>query len=363
MFRLLLLLVAFWVLVPKLPAQTWNMDIRYSVEGNPRVEIWIKKPAGTNPHRIAIQLNHASRPLVYKNDIILEDTARSVMIWAISLPAGVYTAKADLLTSPFSSWEKSFSIPEVSTLQASSLVLSSSPILDPNKTDGFASFSTQTATLHYFLQYRSLSLKSLSVRAILYRKERSSEGETFTSLEQKATILSFQKKLATFSGKFELDSLEAGTYLIEMLAYEDDKLVSSLERNRTFTVAWSGMSTLLEKPEETILRMSHITDNQWVNDHILLSKKAQQDAILQFWEGHNPDEPRLAMARYFRRIEQAEARFTSWENDQARIYTLFGEADVKTFQEGNTSFQRWHYKDQGLVFLFRKKNETFVLIN
>ena len=148
--------------------------------------------------------------------------------------------------------------------------------------------------------------------------------------------------------------------MVELLAYEKDRIIPEIERSKVFTLQWEGLEALFNNPSLALSKMGHIADRNWLSPLREQPKAEQEKALRSFWEARNPNEPYLAMTQYFQRLNTAEELFGNWSEDRAKIFSLFGQAEAESFEQNDEHYERWKYNDLGLTFLFMKKNGTFV---
>jgi hypothetical protein len=320
------------------------------------LQVWLRPGLFKNGTGLRLRLENKKKTVLRNKGFILPQDTTSVLVWELVLPPGSYSAQMRAEEPPFTEVSADITIPPAGLPLASSLVLSLKPIdvLDQSPSR-IPVFQSSASTLHFALAYQQCPQDQLSVRAILYKAERGNQEPTYASLEQVAAVFRLRDGAAAFRGRFALDSLEAGNYLIEVLAYEDDRIIPELERSQEFSIRWPGLQSLLDTPSHAIKRMQHIAGEQWVAEKMSLDENQQVDALLSFWRRHKPREHELAMARYFQRLATAEALFSQSQTHLCRMYALYGKAEIRRFFEGNSEFQRWHYPKTGITFLFKRR--------
>jgi GWxTD domain-containing protein len=304
-----------------------------------------------------LRIQNKESSLVRNINVYLSQDSLAQLLWTLKLPKGSYHVKLNTNQPPLVHEEAFITIPDLDKPFSSSLVLATTAIETiSNAPSEMPIFQSRDNMLHFAIAYSNCAQEQLSVRAILYRREAGDKEATYASLEQIAAVLRVGNGKTTFQGKFQLDSLSAGAYLVEVLAYKkDDRIFSELEQSREFRLRWSGLATLMERPAKAVERMVHIAGADWVAQKRDLGQEQQKIAVQAFWQKHNPRESERAMTRYFRRLDMAEKRFSASEAALCRVFALHGEAESKTFTRGNIDYMRWHYPQTGITFLFKRK--------
>lgn len=340
-------------------AQTGELLCRHFPGEPSQTQIWLLN--ADTEGEFSLELRSEGGDFVRKKKVKIDRVSEARLLWSLSLPQGEFQVDMTGLTSPFFSCNTRTSCPSPNDFLASDLLLSLDNKMTPLEREPLSEvLDNEVDMLHYQVLYTQPQKKQLTIRAILYRKESNAQGETFTSLEQKAEVLTFTSGKASFQGSFRMAHLEAGTYLVEILAYEDDRIIPELERNQTLILQWSGLKDVFAEPNISLQKMKHITDPEWLDDALKKEKDLQKGILSEFWNKRNPNEPLLAMTTYFQRIQTAERLFKTWDCDQARTFVLYGRAIVNSFNKDKIDYERWSYDAEGLVFLFKKKEGIFV---
>ncbi|MEZ4684568.1 MAG: GWxTD domain-containing protein [Bacteroidia bacterium] len=333
-----------------------HLELRFIPGRQENLQIWLRQGLFQAGDQLSLAVENKAVGQFRNKDFKLEQDSLPVLLWELAMKPGGCEAKLESHSPPFHEISASINIPASKGPVGSSLVLSTQPL---SKLDQIASqlpvYSTSDKKLFFSINYLQCSQDQLSVRAILYKNDQGKQEATYASLEQIAAILRVQQGQATFRGSFHIDSLPAGKYLIEVLAYEDDRIIPELERSREFSLRWAGLATLLDSPRVAIRRMEYIAGKAWVTETLALEPAKQAPALLSFWKAQSPREPERLMAGYFERLGEAEKRFSPAQSDLCRIFSLYGEAKTTEFSASNTQYQRWFYPQTGITFLFRRE--------
>lgn len=220
----------------------------------------------------------------------------------------------------------------------------------------------------YFYQEIHSPKNILTARAILYQEKKSQEdikATTYASVRQVNQILAMQNRAGLFVGEFDLGSLLAGKYLIEILIYADAQLLA--EKSIRFEISAERVFLRSAEIDKSIDNLVLLCTPQQIGQIKALSSVGEKKALLlRIFEQRYPNEALLQADLYFAKIHHAHQRFLDevdfWHSARIGTFLRYGEPDMmEELVVGGRKFQKWKYKKWNLLFLFEKKEKGWVL--
>ncbi|MDB4285672.1 GWxTD domain-containing protein [bacterium] len=286
-----------------------------------------------------------------------------------NLPKGDYLIDIDLSQGVFAHIQLGYTCAgKPGEVAASDLLLSYAPIRNPNKLAPILSSSLdKKETAFFFIEIYSSTYKKLTARAVLYKENKGKRGSlstTYQSLQQINRILTLSRGKVFFTDKYELGALDEGVYLIEILIYENDRQIE--EKSTQFVIEWKGKSTILNEINTSIRMTKYLLGESDIEAMMALpSIDSKKLAFLEHWQRMYPSETDVQMVAYFKKIQQANKRFTTgmpgWMTDRGKTFVLYGEPVVNTINKAEKTIEKWTYPEWNLSFLFEKRNQVFYL--
>jgi len=253
--------VALLICLGKNAQATWQVYARNTVSPDQNTQLFLLSSSSlTQAVKVHLGVKYAGQKAFYYQDHF-ELKPQEALLWRRSyhLPVGKY----ELHISTTDSMAHFVSISyEVRSHQAA--VFISDIFLDKNAflpnelpQQHFPQISAKQDQLFFRADVQSTKYSLLTARAVLYIQNEqltAAEAQVFTSIQQQNNVLNLRRGVATFTGSFALEKLEAGSYLIEIIIYEDDQLVADQSVN--FEIQWKGYALLREKPLQAIQMLS-----------------------------------------------------------------------------------------------------------
>lgn len=362
--RLLLLFFLSTIVFNAFAQNDWEVSLRQFPSLPGQVHVWVTKPSTDQPVVCELRFTRPQSRQYLTRRIDLPNEGGGFQVWVPQLPEGKHTWEASCLQAPFYKWEGNIEIKKGDQWQASSLVVSlEKPLFNGNQIPNTQpplvnKLPVDAKKLHFWVAYKRPAQLPMNARAILYKAQTENGTRTFASEALQASVLSFQNDVAVFEGSFHLDTLPPGTYMVEVLAYQGSRLLGALERSRSFVLPWAGLTPLLERPTDALQRMKHVAPKAWIDQQIAVSSTdGQRKALVDFWESRQPGEGLEAMTNYFFRLQEASQKWGTWEDDRARIYSIYGPPS-KISQTSSGDIE-WAYARWQLQYTLHQKEEGF----
>ncbi len=219
--------------------------------------------------------------------------------------------------------------------------------------------------LHFYQEIQAPK-SILTARAILYQEKKSqsnTKATTYTSLRQVNQVLSLQNGTAYFTGNFDLSSLFAGKYLIEVLIYADAQLLS--EKSVRFEISQEPSFIRAENIDKSIADLVLICNDLKIKKTQGISAYLEKkQALIQIFEQRYPNEGILQAQAYFDKVAKIRQRFANepdfWASHQVQIFSRYGEPDkIEKISFAGAEFQKWKYEKWNLLFIFEKKGDKW----
>ena len=364
-----------------LPAQ-WSLMVKGSLapEGNSRAFLAYEAPLVKSKHFLATLV---FRPKgTYRTFLAdeqrLNPDSSEVFVLDYELPPGEYEVEVDIQDLDLNSYQtvkldQPYVLLSPGDVRLSDLYLCEAfvpervferPIMRPSLEIG-------TGALYYFLHLLAPGYQSLTVRAVLYREtgQQPQAGTyAYSSLQQTNEVITVQpgNQPTLFSGQLELTSLQAGEYLIDVLVYDKSSRVGRV-RTR-FELGGEIRRRILADLNTSIRMMEYALPLGKLEELLQYPDEAvKEEAFLKAWEALYPREAEEQMEAYFRKIYEANERYTEgklpgWRTDRGRIFIQYGEGREKALTLNGQDFIRWTYARWSLSFLFEQRNQGYVLV-
>jgi GWxTD domain-containing protein len=221
--------------------------------------------------------------------------------------------------------------------------------------------------LHFQCELLSKRYQQLTARAVLYRERRSgTHARVFTSIQQQNKVLDMIKAKTFFEGVFDLQNLDAGSYLIEVLVFEDDQLLG--ERSVRFTISWQGYAELLQNLDEAIEMLEPIASQEEINEMLGIQDNLAKRAAFEFWwVNYTSETGAYQLQNYYQKLDKAAALFSDklpvWKSDRGKTYLLYGNPSRQEIVKNEMRYERWYYEAWDMVLWFREEGENFIRLN
>jgi GWxTD domain-containing protein len=202
----------------------------------------------------------------------------------------------------------------------------------------------------------------ITARAVLYHQDENPYSDAagkYSSLGQYSIPVQVDKNgRFKFESALPAESLESGSYLIEIFIYQEDLIIA--ESNLSFNILWQNVPKILLNPERYLPYMV------WkFPDRIVPAALWEGDAFFQYWKLQNETEnsyPYAALEEYFQRVNASDA-FTgypeSWKNALGKYYILLGTPDsIEKKIIGEDSVLTWRFHAPPLCKYFIKPEGT-----
>lgn len=202
----------------------------------------------------------------------------------------------------------------------------------------------------------------LTARAVLYRQDENPYSDAagkYSSLGQLTVpVLLDASGRFRFENSLPAESLESGSYLIEIFVYQEDQIIA--ESNLSFNILWDKVPDILLNPGTYLPYMS------WkFPGGIIPTELNNPEDFIQHWILQNEISgayPYTALEEYFQRVAEANAFIgikDAWNSAPGKYYILLGPPDsvVKT-QYFKDSLLTWRYHAPPMCKYFIKPEGT-----
>lgn len=254
-------------------------------------------------------------------------------------------------------------------MYASDVFLASAPFSNPISSKGFAGkIKIENRNFLYFSEAIQSKNPIVTVRAVLYKEVENraniSKTSTYNSIQQINTILSLSQNQGNFSGKFDIQKLEKGNYLIEVFVYSDKELLS--EKSVGFEIVQEAYYWKNSEIDESIRKMQVILSKERVENLLKLPLIEKKAALQNVWSELYPNEGETQAQLFYDKINTAILLYgkdgKGWQGARASTYIRYGEPDEKrTFHTATGDYEGWLYHKWQLAFTFQKIGNEFVL--
>lgn len=238
---------------------------------------------------------------------------------------------------------------------------------DPQLKKHSARIANGQNQLYFQCELLSKQYQQLTARAVLYRERLSgTNARVFTSIQQQNKVLDMVKGKAFFDGSFDLQNLDAGSYLIEVLVFEDDQLLR--ERSVRFTRDWQGYADLLKNLDEAIEMLEPIASQKDIDEMLgIQDNLAKRTAFESWWANYSSESGAYQLQSYYQKLDKAAALFSDklpvWKSDRGKTYLLYGNPSRQEIVKNEMRYERWYYEAWDMVLWFREEGENFVRLN
>lgn len=232
-----------------------------------------------------------------------------------------------------------------------------------------------TEELYYFLEVYTLNSRRLTTRATLYKESGNQayrSTSAYTSLNQTSRqILTSPEQKGQFGDTLDLRGLQPGEYMIQVLIYDEDYLLS--EENAWFVLGGDIKQRVLENLEESIRMLTYILPDSIV-DQLLQEPigDVKEVAFLNSWKRLYHKDTEAKMEAYYAKMFEANRRFQDeeengivlpgWQTERGRIFVQYGEPTEKQIQIRGKPYLVWTYAKWSLSFLFEQQEQRYVLV-
>lgn len=328
---------------------------------------------------VEVELRISGQPQVYiGREMVLEAEGSEVFIIGYKLPPGAYEVDVSIYDPSLERYytlrrSEPFYLNRSREILLSDIFLSLDSIPDsafrrplvgplPERGPG---------KLHYFQEIYAPEYDQLSLRAVLYKeKGRETQGSTaaYVSLQQRNLVVlpSGQARLI-FGDTLNLDALEPGQYMVQILVYDDEYRLG--DEQIWFEVSSDMQSRIFADLETSIKMMKYLVEPEALVALLEMTDRAgvRAEEFRSLWRRLYREAYEEEMEAYFTKVFTANARYQEgevpgWDTDRGRIFIQYGEPREKLFQQGEQTYLRWTYARWSLSFLFEKRNQAFVLV-
>ncbi|MBN1633919.1 MAG: GWxTD domain-containing protein [Ignavibacteria bacterium] len=372
-----------------------------SYSGNVKIELSITR----NPSENKLIEN------VYKLPVTVTDTAFSVLKQKelSQLPAfiidepGNYTlfirASDEMNPARGDKWEFTFDVPEydLSSIKMSGIQLATSISDAGEKKNNFIKYGLEVMPnpnqffgnninpLYYYVEIYGLKTNLPENKIFLTIRIEDISGKTIFN---SSSELEHQFDLLYETGKFNIDSLESGTYFLKFSILDTENNVIDASEKRFFIYNTpKDISGEQVTEENTYLRSEYVvmgeqqindefekavyirTDEETRNFDNLKTLESKRKFIYEFWKKRDKMPNTIQnefKIDYFKRINIANQKFRQsfkdgWKTDRGRIYMIYGEPndiELYEYQSDIRSHQIWRYEliEGGTICVFAETN-------
>lgn len=282
-------------------------------------------------YKVIFQFRQADRTAFEMTRFATSSKQNSVFEYWLNLPVGYYEvwAEAQLINSSYPSIvSKSFQardllkpcvISDITLIQSNS----NTPILRMDIPGSGQKFN-------FSCEVYAKEPGLLTARAVLYRQDENPYSDAagkYSSLGQLSVpVKSDALGKFSFENSLPAESLESGSYLIEIFVYQEDLIIA--ESNLSFNILWHKVPDILLNPNSYLPYMSWKFPNGNIPGEL-----ANSDDFVQYWIQQNEVAgayPYAALEEYFQRVEEVESFIgiqDAWNTPQGKYFILLGEPD------------------------------------
>ncbi|MEM7370148.1 MAG: GWxTD domain-containing protein [Bacteroidota bacterium] len=228
--------------------------------------------------------------------------------------------------------------------------------------------------LYYFLEVYGLNGRRLTTRATLYKEngQKVSNTSAYTSLHQRVRILeSEESDRGVFGDTLTLSTLEPGEYMIQVLIYEGEYLLS--QEKAWFILGANTKQRVLADLEESIRMLVYILPDATIDNLIQEPPgEVQKTAFLNSWKLLYQEDTDTYLESYYEKMFEANERFKGeskdgdslkgWQTDRGRIFIQYGDPTEKNIEIKGKPYLLWTYAGWSLSFLFEPKDQQYILV-
>ncbi|MEL7343070.1 MAG: GWxTD domain-containing protein, partial [Bacteroidota bacterium] len=168
------------------------------------------------------------------------------------------------------------------------------------------------------------------------------------------------------SGYLMTSELTEGDYLLDITIAGGGG--DALQETASFRVGSNIRQMIFSNLDDAIRKMTFILPESSVKE--LLdnpSEEARKIEFLEAWQDLYHEEADFEMEKYYLRLEEVDEKFADarpgWQTDRGRIYMQYGEPGrIDEISRGGISYRRWIYPQWSMMFLFKERNQTFLLV-
>jgi len=342
----------------------WEASIYSVLLGSNNTHVIIQAPkVFSEPQDLIVSISFRyaqSMAIVLRKEQQVRTDGSQLLIYDFNLPPGKYQAFIDISSPSLPHY--SIALPYTLTLAPGALAVSdiffsyeSPPTSIPRKPILTGRLDPSLKYCSFYLEIYSPKVRPLTARAVLYReKEKGASSKSYTSLQQVNRVLGRGGDKMIFNGQLEIGILSEGTYLLELLIYEDDLLL--IEKSAYFVVDWQSKTEIFNKLDRSIEMLQYMTSFSVIERLKKIEDGAQQrEAFLQVWSDRYGAAAEEQMIRYYKKLFEANRRFgkEGWYSDRGRIFIEYGEPDKqKQVRTAKNTRIYWEYSDWNLSFWF-----------
>lgn len=230
--------------------------------------------------------------------------------------------------------------------------------------------SNRQTALPFDVLFYDTRRKPLAMRALLYKKEpiKALEfAQKYLLVQQLTTAFYAERGFRKYEGRFSIEGLEAGEYMIAVYALDDEKIIA--EATRPFFMEWRGTDALYANIDSSVAEMRYgAPPAAWEKIDDVHNPEQKRALFTAFWQSQNPPDeiyPARAMEEYFQKTERVgrlyrEGALSGTRTERGQVYLLLGPPDVERTE---TNKLEWRYRKLNLVCRFEKQGERFILQN
>ena len=210
----------------------------------------------------------------------------------------------------------------------------------------------------------------LTARAILYEeksnRKSASPSTAYTSLKQINQVMKVNHENITFSGKFDLENLPTGNYLIEILWYEEARLAG--EKSISFSIVTEAYYWQERNIEESILKIKLLVPPEKIQAlQAIQNIPEKKSALKVVWKTLYPNDSEQQAYLFYEKIRKADEKFVTeplrWQSDKGIVYIKYGEpAETRKFHTAHGEYEGWKYPQWDLTFMFKQNGKGFTLV-
>ena len=217
-------------------------------------------------------------------------------------------------------------------------------------------FPTDIRTLQIGVTAQSAYKRPVVLQQTLLRREHTAnnpDAVAYIPVESATRAIRFVPTKQRFLQQIDLEHLEAGEYLVQWVWFADEQVLG--ESSKSFILPWKGINQVFENLDTSIEQLLYRATPAEIHSLRNISDEdLKRREFIHFWE-NQPDyhEPvYLKIGNYYQKIKLAQEKFSSWSNDQSRIFLQLGFPHKIRYVD---KYLFWYYPELNLTVPFQRK--------
>lgn len=231
--------------------------------------------------------------------------------------------------------------------------------------------SPHPGRLRFWLEVYAPPSPNLTCRSVLYKASPNEglEAQRYASIKQMVAVLNSKGVPEEFGDTLDLNTLEAGDYLLEVYLERGNQLLA--EESRAFTIDWKKSGRVFGNLDESIRMMEYVAPPKTIRTLLdSPSEEAKIELFQRYWEKRKEMPEAGAthtMEAYYSRAffavdNFAEDSLAGWRTDRGRIYITYGPPDaIAEERSGSVPRLIWSYNEPPLKFVFRRQDGKWLI--